>query len=109
MQPADRIAPTALDQAIEAGLDWLYQRQDPEGFWVGNPGVQLLHGGGSGSWRCTSWGCATHPLVPGLVQAIRNEQREDGSWEIYHDAPTGDINSTVECYVALRATGGGPG
>ena len=40
-----------------------------------------------------------------VVRSIRNEQRPDGSWEIYYEAPQGDVNTTVECYAALRAAG----
>ncbi|UCF89730.1 MAG: squalene--hopene cyclase, partial [Desulfobacterales bacterium] len=41
----------------------------------------------------------------GIVQCILNAQRSDGSWEIYYNAPAGDMNATVECYAALRAVG----
>ena len=34
-----------------------------------------------------------------------HRQRPDGAWDIYPDAPKGDINSTVEVYAALRAKG----
>ena len=46
--------------------------------------------------------CSKHEKV---VRSILNEQREDGSWDVYHGAPCGDINTTVECYAALRACG----
>ena len=32
-------------------------------------------------------------------------RRDDGSWEVYYKAPLGDINTTIECYAALRACG----
>lgn len=96
----------ALDKGIEAAIDWLAQHQEPEGFWVGK-----LE---SNSCIEAQWVLAMHLIgvkndskYAGVVQAILNEQREDGSWEVYHDAPAGDINATVECYAALRAAGYG--
>ena len=46
-----------------------------------------------------------HPLRARLAQSLRETQRPDGSWEIYHGAPAGDINTTVEAYAALRSVG----
>jgi squalene-hopene/tetraprenyl-beta-curcumene cyclase len=46
-----------------------------------------------------------HPRERDLVATLLTAQRPDGSWESYYDAPQGDINSTVECYAALRCVG----
>jgi squalene-hopene/tetraprenyl-beta-curcumene cyclase len=93
-----------LNGAISEGIDWLLERQDPEGFWVG-----MLE---SNSCMEAQWILAMHFLgiqderkLDGMVASILNEQRADGSWEVYHNAPGGDINTTVECYAALRAVG----
>ena len=50
-------------------------------------------------------GIEDDPKYAGIVRAILDQQRDDGSWEVYFDAPNGDINATVECYAALRASG----
>jgi squalene-hopene/tetraprenyl-beta-curcumene cyclase len=96
-----------LTDNIENALQWLEAAQNPEGFWVG-----MLE---SNSCMEAEWllamhvlGVENHPASKGLVQCILNEQRPDGSWETYYDAPTGDINTTVEAYAALRATGMSP-
>ena len=93
-----------LSEAIAGAIEWLLQRQDPEGFWVG-----MLE---SNSCMEAQWILAMHFLgirdekkLAGMVASILNEQRVDGSWEVYHNAPAGDINTTVECYAALRAAG----
>jgi squalene-hopene/tetraprenyl-beta-curcumene cyclase len=93
-----------LSDAIANGVDWLLDRQDVDGFWVG-----MLE---SNSCMEAQWILAMHFLgiedkrkLAGMVASILNEQRADGSWEIYHNAPAGDINTTVECYAALRAAG----
>ena len=54
-------------------------------------------------------GVKDDPKYDKVVQAILNEQREDGSWAVYYDAPAGDINATVEAYAALRTAGFGAG
>ncbi len=89
---------------MDAAIRWLLDEQDPEGFWVGR--LQ------SNSCMEAEWilamhvmGIANDPKYEGVVQAILNEQREDGSWEVYYQAPTGDINTTVEAYAALRTAG----
>jgi squalene-hopene/tetraprenyl-beta-curcumene cyclase len=108
-QPPDgmRLATDRLNLAIADGIKWLLVRQDPDGFWVG-----MLE---SNSCIEAQWILAMHFLgirddrkLDGMVASILNEQRPDGSWEVYHNAPGGDINSTVECYAALRAAGFSP-
>lgn len=96
----------AADQAIESALQWLAAEQQPDGFWVG-----MLE---SNCCMEAQWVLGMHfmgvkddPKLPGIIQAILNEQRPDGSWEVYHQAPLGDINTTVECYAALRCSGFG--
>jgi squalene-hopene/tetraprenyl-beta-curcumene cyclase len=60
------------------------------------------------------WLLASHivgfslPSEAGIIRALLQRQRSDGSWAIYPGAPDGDINSTVEVYAALRAKGFGP-
>ncbi|RJQ65430.1 MAG: squalene--hopene cyclase [Desulfobacteraceae bacterium] len=93
-----------IDRGIEAAIKWLELRQQPEGFWVG-----MLE---SNSCMEAEWilamhflGVADDPKYSKVVRSILNEQRPDGSWQTYYDAPQGDINTTVECYAALRAAG----
>ncbi|MEO0422145.1 MAG: squalene--hopene cyclase [Pseudomonadota bacterium] len=103
-QPRGAASPQALDAAIKRALGWLDDNQEDGGFWVG-----MLE---SNSCIEAEWLLAMHflgiddaPKRDGLVRALLAEQREDGSWETYHDAPRGDINATVESYAALRACG----
>jgi squalene-hopene/tetraprenyl-beta-curcumene cyclase len=93
-----------LDETIENALVWLDENQEPDGFWVG-----MLE---SNSCIEAEWLLAMHflgitdtPKRDGLVRALLREQREDGSWETYYNAPRGDINATVESYAALRTCG----
>lgn len=97
---------STLRGAIDEGLAWSTGEQHPEGYWVGK--LQ------SNSCMEAEWilalhvmGRSDHPIRAGLVRSLLNEQREDGAWHIYEGAPAGDINTTVECYAALRCAGMG--
>lgn len=107
--PAVAVAPDIvprLDEAIHAATAWLYRDQAEDGCWAG-----MLE---SNCCIEAQWLLAmhflgyAHPRKQHIVQTLLNAQRGDGSWEIYYDAPAGDINATVECYAALRANGFAP-
>jgi squalene-hopene/tetraprenyl-beta-curcumene cyclase len=94
----------SIDGAIAQAQQWLIGEQQPEGFWVG-----MLE---SNCCMEAQWilgmhfiGVKNDPKLPGVIRAILREQRADGAWEVYHQAPMGDINTTVECYAALRCSG----
>ncbi len=93
-----------LDAAIKSAADWLAERQKPEGYWVGRLESNACM---EAQWILCLWfmGLEDHHLRRRLAASLRQTQRADGSWEIYHDAPAGDINTTVEAYAALRSCG----
>ncbi len=92
-----------LDEAIDRAMGWLDSEQEAEGFWVG-----MLE---SSPCMEAEWLLAmhflgiSHPRQRDIVATLIAAQREDGAWESYFKAPHGDINSTVECYAALRCVG----
>ncbi len=95
---------STVDGTIGEALEWLKDEQQKDGFWVG-----MLE---SNSCMEAQWVLGMHflgikddPKHEGVLRAILREQREDGSWEVFHHAPMGDINTTVECYAALRCSG----
>jgi len=95
---------SSLDRSIAEAVEWLRENQKPEGYWMG-----WLE---SNACMEAEWLLAFHFLgiddqakKRGLVNAILKSQRSDGSWEVYYNAPRGDINTTVECYAALRCAG----
>ncbi|MEO1014268.1 MAG: squalene--hopene cyclase [Pseudomonadota bacterium] len=95
-----------LAGAAEAAAAWLIARQKPEGYWVGRLESNACM---EAEWILFLWfmELEDHHLLPRLAEALRRTQSEDGSWRIYHGAPAGDINATVEAYAALRAVGDG--
>jgi squalene-hopene/tetraprenyl-beta-curcumene cyclase len=94
----------ALRSSAQASIDWLIARQKPDGHWVGRA---ESNGCMEAQWRLCLWflGLDDHPLCARLAQSLLDTQRADGAWEIYHAAPNGDINTTVEAYAALRVSG----
>src|ERR1700761_1811296 len=103
------IAPTdnfgaALRSAARGAADWLVANQKPDGHWVGRDDSNACM---EAQWCLALWflGLDDHPLRRRLGAAILKTQRADGAWQIYHDAPNGDINTTVEAYAALRSLG----
>ena len=98
----------ALELGIDQATRWLWDNQAGDGYWVGR--LQ------SNSCMEAEWIMALHfmglsdhsdykPLIEGMVKALLSEQREDGAWQIYFEAPAGDVNTTVEAYAALRTAG----
>ncbi|WP_316201533.1 MULTISPECIES: squalene--hopene cyclase [unclassified Bradyrhizobium] len=95
---------TALKSTVRAAADWLIAHQKPDGHWVGRAESNACM---EAQWCLALWfiGLEDHPLRPRMGQALLQTQRGDGSWQIYFNAPNGDINATVEAYAALRSLG----
>lgn len=94
----------ALESGKRSAAAWLVARQKPEGYWVGRLESNACM---EAQWCLALWfmGLEDHPLRPRLARSLIETQRPDGSWQIYHGAPAGDINTTVEAYAALRSIG----
>ena len=96
----------SLDHTIEKALGWLDAELEEEGFWRGEFE--------SNCCMEAEWIMAHHmmgrelPHRDKIVSGILSKQRKDGAFETYFDAPSGDVNSTVESYVALRIAGVDP-
>lgn len=101
LQHPDRVA---IDAAIESALAWSRRHQASDGHWVGRLESNCCM---EAQWILALHfiGWSDHPVRDELVRAVLGEQRADGSWEVFRDAPAGDINTTVECYAALRVAG----
>lgn len=93
--------------ARDASLEVSRQTQTSDGYWVGRLESNSCM---EAQWILALYilGYPTHPLRPRLGKAVVREQRSDGSWGIFKDAPNGDINTTVECYAALKSLGYDP-
>ncbi|MBX2813849.1 MAG: squalene--hopene cyclase [Myxococcales bacterium] len=89
---------------VNAGLEFSRQTQACDGYWVGRLESNSCM---EAEWILALYvlGLEDHPLTKRLGRALLKEQRTDGSWEVFRDAPNGDINTSVECYTALRCIG----
>lgn len=95
---------SAISSSMRAAANWLIERQRPDGHWVGPVQSNACM---EAQWCLALWflGLEDHPLRARLAQTLLDNQRPDGSWQIYYGAPNGDINTTVEAYAALRSVG----
>src|SRR6266571_4410665 len=98
---------TALDRALERGAERLLALQHRDGWWKGE-----LESNATMIAQHLFWHHVTGLRTPELDRKITNEllarQRDDGTWAIWFDGP-GDLDTTIEAYVALRMCGVDPG
>jgi len=96
----------ALQASIDEAVRWLIAEQKPDGHWVGRAETNACM---EAQWCLALWfiGQEDHPLRPRLGKALLETQRPDGAWDVFRNAPNGDINATVEAYAALRSLGHG--
>ncbi len=98
---------TSVSSSIDRAIQWSLREQKPNGHWVA-----LLE---TNSTMEAEWILGMHflgvkddPKKADVLKCIRTMQRADGAWSVYHGADGGDLNATVECYAALRASGDDP-
>ncbi len=101
--------PDLVEETLDAGVSWLLEHQDAEGWWT----AEL---------ESNATMTAEHILLlrflgaedvlgrvrEGAVRHLLRRQRDDGSWALYHDGPA-DLSTTAECYAALKVLGVDPG
>ena len=103
MHTQDRAKVKQVVDAITASQQYLLSIQNPDGYWwaelesnvtITSEAV-LLH---------KIWGTdKTRPLHK-VENYLRSQQREHGGWELFY-GDGGDLNTTVEAYMALRLLG----
>ena len=92
-----------LRETLRAAIDWVKIRQADDGVWCGPLETNCC--------MEAQWVLAMNfidfddPKKPKVLQYILDRQREDGSWDVYYGSEQGDINTTLECYFALRISG----
>ena len=94
------------DAALDAAVHWLSERQDEEGWWIGeletNVTMTAEH-----VLLLSFLGLPLDSIRSGAIQHILGSQRLDGSWAQYHDGPA-DLSTTIEAYAALKVLGVDP-
>src|SRR5438128_7102714 len=98
---------TALDRTLERGVERLLELQHPDGWWKGE-----LESNVTMTAQHLFWHHVLGLRTPELDRKIANEllarQRDDGTWAIWFEGP-GDLDTTIEAYVALKLAGVDPG
>src|ERR687886_1821769 len=94
---------TRVDEAVERATARLLELQHPEGWWVGE-----LESNATMIAQHLFWHHVLGLRTPDLDRKIANEllsrQRDDGTWAIWFEGP-GDLDTTIEAYVALALCG----
>src|ERR671932_840959 len=99
---------TALDRGVERAAERLLSLQHPDGWWKGE-----LESNATMIAQHLFWHHVVGRRTPELDRKVANEllarQRSDGTWAIWFEGP-GDLDTTIEAYVALQLAGvdGGP-
>lgn len=92
---------------VQAATRWLVERQHPEGWWFGeletNVTMTAEH-----VLLLRFLGLSLDKIRTGAIDHILRNQREDGSWALYYEAPS-DLSTTIEAYAALKVLGVDPG
>ena len=95
-----------MSEHLERAVQWLLQRQHPDGWWAGeletNVTMTAEH-----VMLMRFLGIPLDEIRRGAAEHILQEQRGDGSWALYYDGPA-DLSTTIEAYVALKVLGVDP-
>lgn len=103
MQTQDRVKVKQVVDGITASQKYLLSMQNPDGYWwaelesnvtITSEAV-LLH---------KIWGTDKNRPLDKVESYLRSQQREHGGWELFY-GDGGDLNTTVEAYMALRLLG----
>jgi squalene-hopene/tetraprenyl-beta-curcumene cyclase len=88
---------------VDEATRWLLERQDADGWWFGeletNVTMTAEH-----VLLLRFLGVRLDSIRDGALDHIVRNQREDGSWALYYDAPA-DLSTTIEAYAALKVLG----
>lgn len=96
----------SVAQTIRDAVEYMKSKQYPEGYWNAPLDTNCCM---EAQWLMAMYFIDfDDPKKEGVIRYILDRQREDGSWDVYHAAEQGDINTTLECYFALRLHGFDP-
>jgi squalene-hopene/tetraprenyl-beta-curcumene cyclase len=92
-----------MTTGVSAATRWLLERQNDAGWWFGeletNVTMTAEH-----VLLMRFLGVSVDPIRQGAIEHILRNQREDGSWALYYQAPA-DLSTTIEAYAALKVLG----
>lgn len=93
----------AMQTALDRGREWLLDRQDPSGFWVGElEGDTILES--EYILLMAYLGREGEEICRKLGRYLLEQARSDGGWAIYPEGPF-DLSASVKGYFALKLVG----
>ena len=102
-RPQDATQASALERALQSGIEALLACQDPAGFWVHELEADVTIT--SEYLLLRRWlGIADPAQEAKAARHILSLQLADGGWPIYAGGPA-NISATVKAYFALKMTG----
>lgn len=93
-------------RAMQAARDHLLDLQHEQGWWKGELQTNVTMDAEDLLLR-QFLGVRDESDTAACARWIRSQQRDDGTWALYHGGP-GDLSTTVEAYVALKLAGDSP-
>ena len=93
-----------LEQAIKRTQEFLLQKQDKRGFWVGELEADASVTAGYIPFMYFMTGSIDIEKRGRIINFLRLKQKGDGSWSTYQGGP-GDLNVTVQVYFSLKLAG----
>jgi squalene-hopene/tetraprenyl-beta-curcumene cyclase len=100
---SEPVGPLDLDASLDAASRWLLDRQEPEGFWVGElEGDTILES--EFVLLLAFLGREAEPVCTKLCGYIRDFQLPCGGWAIYPGGPA-EVSASVKAYFALKIVG----
>ena len=104
--PGKSIDFESLQKTIKSAAAWLKARQAGDGMWCAPLETNCCM---EAQWLMAMYFIGfKDPKIEKVIRYILDRQREDGAWDVYYASEQGDINTTLECYFALRLYGHTP-
>jgi len=94
---------TSLDRAVDMAAERLLELQHPDGWWKGELESNVTMTAQHLFWHHVL-GLRTPELDRRIASELLTRQRDDGTWGIWFEGP-GDLDTTIEAYVALKLAG----
>ena len=102
--PTTETGSSQLSQAIAKTQDFLIERQNSEGYWVGDLEADASVSAGYISLMHYMTGQVDPSRRDKVINKVLEQQNQDGSWSAYFDGP-GDLSVSIQTYLGLKLGG----
>ncbi len=103
MESVGSFAENKIKTSLQKAVDWIKVRQSEDGMWCAPLETNCCM---ESQWILAMEFIGRNDAKKiHILNYIKNKQCPDGSWDVYYGAEKGDVNTTLECYFALRLSG----